>query len=403
MLRFPLPALVFFLLGCVVGPSWADGPEIRRFCLASKTISPSLSLFIASDTATQQAAIKRNQTIQEGKIFFSKQEGHALFHEMSMGQGDCLLTNLQEAMPLEAIAVRPGQGAFKRRAVTQRPSGGKQSYLPVVLFVQRNRSKLYGLIKQSSLQHLRPAPQPKETPTQQILNHATDPDLFLIYITCPAARNGLCDLRIKEQGRWLRDPATGQLFTIPVLARARRDQGGRPSTIISRRTHINSDTPQGIYAIWGTVIDGGNSTWHLTPRIDLDAALPPVNGQPYNINSFLLSKLIPDEAFDDYWVNEWPLAYSLGRIALRIAPGIFEAQQQNPIELQFGEKTYNPTHGCINTGDKQEKLVQALVRAGVFAQEPLVTNKGMRKKWSVAAKLGKAFVIIKDRAPGEEM
>lgn len=146
------------------------------------------------------------------------------------------------------------------------------------------------------------------------------------------------------------------------------------------------------------MIGGGDSSWFQTARIDLDAALPPINAQPYPLNSFLLSRIVPAEALDDYWINEWPLAYSLGRIALRIAPGDFEAQQNPSLQSDRSGSLFHPTHGCINTGDQQGQLLQILLEAGVFHKEDLIAPLGTTgKKWSVSPKLGKAFVIIKDR------
>ncbi|CAK8716871.1 hypothetical protein KKHLCK_06010 [Candidatus Electrothrix laxa] len=267
------------------------------------------------------------------------------------------------------------------------------------------------MITEQVLRRLRPVNKARETVTDVIINAETDPDLVLIYIICPSDRNTPCDLTVKQNGKWLLDKNIGKQFHLPVLARSERSrkQNGKRDgrhygrqdvkpTGISRRIHINNDTPQGIYTIWGTVTGGGDSPWFRTARIDLDAALPPINAQPYALNSFLLSRIIPAEALDDYWVNEWPLAYSLGRIALRIAPGDFEAQQPRSQQLGVGNTLFHPTHGCINTGDQQGQLLQVLIEAGILRQEDILDIAGdSKKRWSVSSKLGKAFVVLKDR------
>lgn len=362
---------------------FAAGSDIRKFC-ARQTSSPqSVQLFLASNINSQQAALQRNTSLQEGKILFSAKEGEALFHTSRIGSGDCVLVNLQEAMRLRPVAAATRQG---RSAST---SEARSVFIPAVLFV-RNGSKRYGLIAEKTLRQLRPVRKAKESATEEIVNAETDSDLFLIYIICPSDRNSPCDLTVKQNGKWLRDKKSGKQFRLPVLARSIRSSGPGKG---SRRIRINHDTPQGIYTIWGAVTGGGDSPWFRTARIDLDAALPPINAQPYPVNSFVLSRIIPDAAQDDYWVNEWPLAYSLGRIALRIAPGDFEARQSGRENSLF-----HPTHGCINTGEQQEKLLQTLIDAGVFHKEDVMTPKGTaRKKWSVSPESGKAFVILKDQ------
>ncbi|XOF33400.1 MAG: hypothetical protein ACL93V_15575 [Candidatus Electrothrix sp. YB6] len=378
------------LLAVSAAAGSASDKDIRKFCApGSGQQKQPLYLFLTSDINSQQSVFARNTTLQNGQILFSRKAGDSLFHTAQIAPGDCVLVNTQETLRLEAVEVSSEQGDS---GLQRRPQ--QTTFLPAVFFVRKNSSKHYGLIEEKVLLRLTLSAMDRETATEDILNYAADRDLVLLYITCPADRNDLCDLTIKQNGAWLIDRKTGRKFSMKVLARARKNGSGS-----SRRISINSDTPQGIYTVWGTVTGGGAGQWSRTARIDLDAALPPINAQPYTINSFLLSRIIPDKALDDYWVNEWPLAYSLGRIALRIAPGDFEVQQANTNRLAFDSIPYNPTHGCINTGDQQNRLLQALVRAGGFAEDDVsgYTGGTGQKKWSVAPKLGKVFVILKDR------
>jgi hypothetical protein len=381
--------------------SCAAGSDIRKFCAPQSSLSQSLQLFLASNIGSQQAALQRNKTLQQGKMLFSTREGDALFHTTRIASGDCVVVNLEEAMRLVPRDI----------SSASQPSGKQEgmsttTLFPAVFGVQRNGAKHYGLIAEKTLRRLRRVQKARETATEVIVNAKTDPDLVLIYIICPSDRNNPCDLTVKQNGAWLLDKKTGKQFHLPVLARSQRSrkQNGKDgrrdgkSTRTSRRTHINNDTPQGIYTIWGAVTGGGNSFWFRTARIDLDAALPPINAQPYPLNSFLLSRIIPVEALDDYWVNEWPLAYSLGRLALRIAPGDFASEQHQTKPVSFSQAQFSPTHGCINTGDQQGQLLQILIEAGVFRQEDIITpSEDSGKRWSVSPKLGKAFVILKDR------
>ncbi|MCI5159277.1 MAG: hypothetical protein D3906_12760, partial [Candidatus Electrothrix sp. AUS1_2] len=309
--------LIFFIILAQV--NCAAGADIRKFCAPEIPSSQTLQIFLPSNINSQQAALERNTTLQEGKILYSAKEGNALFHISRIGQGDCVLVNLQEAMPLAAEDAAPASGPGVREKVE------KTHFFPAVLFVHRSKSKQYGLIAEKVLRRLQPVRKKKETATELIANAETDPDLFLIYVLCPADRSTPCDLTIKRNGKWLLDGNSGKQFRLSVLARSIRSSS--PGKAVSRRIRINHDTPQGIYTIWGAVTGGGDSSWFQTARIDLDAAMPPINAQPYPINSFLFSRIVPESALDDYWINEWPLAYSLGRIALRIAPGDFEARQ----------------------------------------------------------------------------
>jgi len=161
---------------------------------------------------------------------------------------------------------------------------------------------------------------------------------------------------------------------------------------LSLRTHINSDTPQGIYYVWGSVV--GRKKAYL-PRVDLDAASTPINGHKYNINSYTLSQIVPDDALDDYWINEWPLAYSLGRVNLRIASSAHEEQEMQ----KETDSALAPTNGCLNAGKNQKNLLDILIAAGVLDKDDIfkTDDSEASKLWMVSPKIGRAFLILKDR------
>ncbi len=371
---------VFLCYFLCAATAQASTTPIRKLCYLQPKQSQPLYIFTSLDNSSQTAAIRKNKILEQHRLVFSNTDPNALFRKEPISVGDCFLVNLQELTSLDVYEELDQQSG---RKVT------RATFLPAVHYLHKDKSKQYGLLEQSILHQLTLAKDHHESRTNAIVNYTTSgqKDLFLIYITCPAERNSLCDLKIKENGAWLKDPETGNALNLKVLARSQR---ANSNPELSQRTVINSDTPQGIYYIWGAVIGGDNSAWSQLARIDLDAALPPINGQPYNINSYLLSQIVPDRALDDYWLNEWPLAYSLGRVFLRIAPG--------GLEVQSGNKKYNATEGCINTGDNQEKLLKIMVQAGIFAQqEVFAATQSTAKQWHLAQKLGKALVIIKDR------
>ncbi|MCI5165742.1 MAG: hypothetical protein D3903_06510, partial [Candidatus Electrothrix sp. GM3_4] len=212
--------------------SIAAGEDIRKFCAPQGAPSQPLQLFFFSDIGSQQAALQRNKTLQEGNILFSTREGDALFHTTRIEPGDCVLLNLKEGMQLRPVAVSANHGLAPSK------SEERARFFPAVFFVRKDKSKHYGLIAEKVLRHLRPVKKARETATAVIVNARTDsdPDLILIYIICPADRNSPCDFTIKQNGEWLLDKKTGKQFHLSVLARSQRN--GKPSRT-GLRTHIN--------------------------------------------------------------------------------------------------------------------------------------------------------------------
>jgi hypothetical protein len=384
--KFLLPILfVLHPAFSSISTAQAAGSQVRKLCCLQTSQAQMPHLLVSSDASSQADAIEKNGMLQNGRIIFSGTNSTALFHKSFLRHGDCLLINPDETMSLDVYEQLPS--GLRRKVAAS-------NFLPAVYYAHQDNSKRYGLLEQSQLPQLTAVSNHHESSTEAIVNHARNlpDDLFLICITCPADRNSLCDLRIRNNGAWLKDAKTGKPLALKVLARSQRENNTSGK---SQRTHVNSDTPQGLYYIWGAVTGGGASPWHRLARLDLDAALPPINSSPYNIHSYLLSKIVPDAALDDYWLNEWPLAYSLGRVFLRIAPGDFEG-----LDNKTGAVSgYNATEGCINTGGNHEMLLKIMVDAGIFSKDEVFakTEQSAAKQWHVARKLGKALVLIKDQ------
>jgi hypothetical protein len=135
------------------------------------------------------------------------------------------------------------------------------------------------------------------------------------------------------------------------------------------------------------------------PRIDLDAAMPPLNAYPYNLNSYLLSELIPASSFQEYWVNEWPLAYKLGRVFLRVHANTIDEKNPSNYNTPKTQLSYRTTDGCINVGSQMTPLLDRLIDLGVFKKENVLKIEGATSSplgWKVADQIGKAFLILKD-------
>jgi hypothetical protein len=208
-------------------------------------------------------------------------------------------------------------------------------------------------------------------------------------------------LRVKKDGKWLKDTKTQRIFDLPVLARSKRKTN--PSNV-SYRVPTGSDTPQGIYYLWASMFTE-NPLFGGVPRIDIDAATPPINSYPYNINSYLLSELVPDSSLNDYWINEWPLAYKLGRVFLRIHANTLDENDPFNYKTPITQLSFRASDGCINVGKNMMPLLEKLMEHGVFSKENIVKTEGANPNslgWKVSGQLGRAFLILKDEDYGSK-
>ncbi|MBT3181427.1 MAG: hypothetical protein HN337_02845 [Deltaproteobacteria bacterium] len=365
----------------------------EKFFVGENADNEKLSMIVSSKTGSQSAAIERNRLIKDGRLT----SGHGdtspddLFINWRLNPGDTLLLNSDERLTLD-VGTSSDSGNFITRFFNSLVDGNKskKSLIPAVLFRFNDKSKLYGLIEEDKLDKLIRVDESEDTATNDIVNHSgmNQKGLLLIYVICPSDRNTPCDMRFKRNGRWLMNSKEKEPLSFKVFARSVREYDDPK---VSLRTHINSDTPQGIYYIWGSVISRKGDR---LPRIDLDAASTPINGYKYDINSYTLSQIVPEEALDDYWINEWPLAYSLGRVHIRIVSSAFENGYS-----EMPASSSSPTHGCINAGENQKTLLELLTSVGVLEKASLSASSDVKspKQWSISPKIGSAFLILKDK------
>lgn len=329
-------------------------------------------LILSVNSDSQKAVHALNQKMATRKIEVAAENTgpNVQFVKQRMKTGDCVLYDSKENLTLDVASV------------------GQKQLTPVVYFRKSDGAKHFGLITTEELAKLSKAPH-TETSTKAVTDYrGKHRDLTILYVLCPIDRNEVCHLTIRHKGRWVMKGK--KKWEIAVLARAERKPG------VSIRLTQDMDTPQGIYPIWATMFtDEKGFGGH--PRIDLDASLPPINAYPYDINAYVLDELVPAKSLNDYWINEWPLAYRLGRVHLRIHGNSGGAAKVN-FTSASGEK-FRTTEGCINAGDGMMPLLEKLVQLGVFTKEGIAHVKPEDLStlgWKVTPRLGRVFLILKD-------
>lgn len=353
---------------------------VQKFCVAALPVPAPLEFILSVNSDSQMAATAMNLTMLSRKIEVKETNESAgvQFVAHPMNEGDCLLMNQAETVTLE---------------VARGSKRVSEALVPSVYFRKVDGAKLFGLVPRSALQKMREEKKHHETATSDVLRfEGKHKDLTLLYVICPKARDEVCLLTFKQNGRWVKQPKTGRNVEFPVFARAKRESDA------STRLFPNGDTPQGIYYIWATMFND-DIAFGGVPRIDLDSAMPPINAHPYNLNSYLLSEIVPKGALGQYWLNEWPLAYRLGRIHLRLHGTKVSPSSPNAYVTPKTKLCFRPTEGCINTGDRTAEILAVLVKLGVFEKGDTLPRKqadASKLGWRVSPLLGKAFLIVKD-------
>jgi len=334
-----MPLLILLILALP-----ALGAERR--CLTTAAPLP----WIQSVNSDSQSAARRlNEQLPKIKISDENTGPEVMFVRKMMARGDCVLT-------------RPGE------TQTLKVEGkGDTSLVPIVFLRKKDAAKHFGFITPDDYAKLQTDPTYEELTAESLLNYrGRHRDLTVLYVLCPSDRLTACTLKIRHKGKWLKKQ-------FKVLAKAQSRQ----------RIGLGGDTPQGIYHFWATMFENDVGFGGL-PRIDLDASLPPLNAYPYEMNRYVLEEMIPPAALNDYWVNEWALAYRLGRVHLR---------------LHGSQDPNRPTEGCLNCGMKTGEILQVLVEIGALAKDQILPQPPDDPKtlgWRVAPGLGKTFVVVKD-------
>jgi hypothetical protein len=362
-----LPYFFFFSV-CVIARLFG---AIEKRCISDAK----LSIFVSSIGDTQNDSFSLNRHMSSAMTTAETNFAGAFFISTDLQSGDCLLANTDENIDGAAF----GQAKNSK-------------FLPCVLFSASDGSRHYAAVDRLKFESLAKSAH-KETGSEEILNFkSSHADLLILYVICPKDRNEVCKLTIKDRGKWVRK-ANAKL-TFDVLARSDRQPD---SSNLSQRISIDGDTPQGIYYIWGSMYSPSHA-FGGQPRLDLDAALPPINIGSYEVNSYLMSQLVPNSARSDYWIQEWPLAFKMGRNALRLHGSQMDKQSPYFYTTPKTQKSFLLTSGCMSAGKSMPELLETLGKLGLFSKETIY-EKGepVTRNWRVTSKIGRAFVIVKDQ------
>lgn len=353
-------------------------------------------VILSANIDGQRSVTALNRQMWQRKIVVHRKNDSVdvQFVQAQLSPGDCLLFNRSEEVGLE-VASAGGKGESVWKSL--RAGAGKtakRKLMPMVLYQAKDKAKRFGLIDKSILSGMVRDRRYREIDMGRILEYAPrgQDKLTILYVACPRHRNRPCNLTIKHRGKWVKD-AKGGRFKIQVLARSKREAGdGRTSY----RTLTGGDTPQGIYTIWASMYSK-SPAYGGVPRIDIDGAHPPINAAMYDQNAFLMSHIVPPESFDQYWINELPLAYKLGRVYLRIHSDEVAFASLNNKSANTAER-FRPTSGCINAGANMSALLRKLTEIGVFTRVGI--NKTKKRElplgWRISPSFGRVFMVVKD-------
>jgi hypothetical protein len=308
--------------------------------------------------------------------------------------GDRVLLDPANAIKMQVTSYK-GEGVSPEKKPTTLETT-TDLWVPFVAFRDKSQEKWFGLMPAQNVAALQRDQGRRDLSVDELLAYRGGKGLTLLYIVCPKDRNTIATLRIKHDGEWVRGE-DGEIIAFKVLVRSRREQK-RPEEMSNRLVPSN-DTPQGIYGLWGTMLSS-DPLFAGVPRIDLDMFMPPINGYPYEFFAYVLQQILPESAWQDGWVHELPLAYAMGRSAMRIHDNSRAAHTVSFYQEPETGRWFHPTAGCVNMGESMEKLLALLIDLGVldgqYDKRMLTHVSGLPTSWNVAKSVGRAFVIVKD-------
>lgn len=320
--------------------------------------------------------LQRSQMIKSNRIELSQaNDANPIFQKKPLLPGDCL-------------TYRQSEKYQSMDVVTESTKALKANLFPAFLLRAKDQSQHFVLIEESVLQKLKPKPL-QETPFETILNYQTKESFTVIYVLCSQDRDEMCDVRFKKQGKWVLDK-NNQPLEFKTLSRSRK----RSQNSQSQRVKPWQDTPEGIYKVWGSVF---TDTLHygVLPRIDLDARKKPLLAGMKIQNLKTLQGLVPKDAFDDYWIHEWALAFHMGRADFRFHGNSVNPKHIPKYKTPKGYGPFMPNRGCLNMGEPKDnkKFLEALVELGILQNDVF----SVKDEWRDIANPGQVFVIVKDR------
>ncbi|MDG1436933.1 MAG: hypothetical protein P8P83_04060 [Rickettsiaceae bacterium] len=268
-----------------------------------------------------------------------------------------------------------------------------ENLYPCLLFTKKDNEKKYGFISESNLESLQKIDNRKPVSAQDLLSYKIDQKLTVIYAILPKDRTQEGYVIVKHHGEWVKDK-NGERLSFKVLGRSKTNN----EQATNYRLHKDSDTPQGIYIVNGVMNHSNSPIFGNGPYLDIDNITISPGRYGYLYDRFLLESLLPIEATNDYWANEFNLAQSLGRYAIRVHGN--NSSRLKELNLKDDE-TILSTAGCLNLGSNQPKFMKLLADLKMidldnYAYE-VELNKGTDIfSWNVSSKIGLVYLIVKD-------
>ena len=266
--------------------------------------------------------------------------------------------------------------------------------VPCIVYTKSNRSKKFGWCFYPTDNKLKEIKY-KQANVEDLLDYKNSNKFTLLYVILPKDRLSTGYLKIKHQGEWIKD-SNGEIWQMPIMGLSRVTLKKNKNN----RIDPDSNTPQGIYRLEGVMKNEENLELGDKPYLDIDSGWLPVGAAPHNFDYPIMSEIIDEKYWNDYWINEYALGYATtGRNLLRIHGNSVDPNHLPKYEDKNTKILYRPTKGCLNAADGMNKLLDILVDIGVISlkYDNYVTfASGKKKYWNKTQSIGRVFVIVKD-------
>jgi len=263
---------------------------------------------------------------------------------------------------------------------------------PCILFTHKANEKKYGFVSKKNLELLQEINNEKLVTVERLLNYETSTKLTVVYVILPKDRTQQGYLVVKHNGKWIKDE-NGQRLSFKVLGRSKVNEEQEQNY----RIYKESDTPQGIYLVNGVMHHSISPAFGEGPYLDIDNIVSSPGRYSYQYDRFLYESLLPIEANNDYWANEFNLSQSLGRYAIRVHSN--DTDQLKKLG-KLNSEVLLPTAGCLNLGSDKEGFMKLLselaaVNLNDYPYEFTFSNKDVFS-WNISDKIGLVYFIVKD-------
>ncbi len=266
---------------------------------------------------------------------------------------------------------------------------------PCIVFKKLSREKVYGWCFYPTDGYLESRSYSQAEVSDLIDFSGRHNDFTLLYAVLPRDRLSTGTLKIKHKGEWIKD-SDGGVWELPVMGLSRVTLGKNKND----RIDPDSNTPQGIYRIEGVMKNEENLELGDKPYLDIDSAWLPIGAAPHNFDSMIMSEIIDEEYWNDYWINEYALGHAVtGRNLLRIHGNSKDPKEVPTYEDKNTKVLYRPTRGCLNVAENMQPLLDILVELKAISLDydnSVTFASGKKKYWNKTKKMGQVFLIVKD-------